>query len=372
MTAVLSAKAIRFFEERGISVETVEHFGIHTARIETEGEMRRAVADPAGNVIVFPFLDKGEVVAEKWRKPGKMFEQRKGGKRTFWNADILDDPSVQDGTYQVIVTEGEIDALTAIDCGFPHTVSVPDGAPQPNEGVPDEQYRPVEDAQGKFAFVWNNRERLAKVRRFILATDGDPAGDTLRTELLRRLGAGRCSYVTYSEGCKDLNDVHVKHGRTAVAKLLNEATPFPVKGLYRLNDFPDQEMPPLFSTGWAGVDPLLQLYRGTLMVVTGVPQHGKSLFTLMLCANLSRSHGWKHCLALYETRVKPFVRGQLRQFYLCTSDIRTADWKMVKEADDWIAAHFFFIHHDPRVDDDIIDVDWQSHDSASYCSKPSA
>jgi twinkle protein len=118
-------------------------------------------------------------------------------------------------------------------------------------------------------------------------------------------------------------------------------------------------MPPLFSTGWASMDPLLQLYRGTLMIVTGVPQHGKSLFALMLCANLSRSYGWKHCVALYEARVKPFVRGQLRQFYLCTSDIRSAEFRRVKEADDWIAEHFMFVHHDPRVDDEIIDVDWQ-------------
>ena len=32
----------------------------------------------------------------------------------------------------VAITEGEIDAITAIECGFPLSVSVPDGAPAEN------------------------------------------------------------------------------------------------------------------------------------------------------------------------------------------------------------------------------------------------
>ena len=70
--------------------------------------------------------ERGVVVAEKYRTPDNRFWQRPGGRRTFWNADVLDDPALAVGQYPLIITEGEIDALTAIDCGFP-LAQVPTG-----------------------------------------------------------------------------------------------------------------------------------------------------------------------------------------------------------------------------------------------------
>src|SRR5580704_1537120 len=38
-------------------------------------------------------------------------------------------------------------------------------------------FRLVQDQAGKFEFLWNNRDRLKQVKRFIIAADGDgPAG----------------------------------------------------------------------------------------------------------------------------------------------------------------------------------------------------
>ncbi len=42
---------------------------------------------------------------------------------------MLDDPALHEGRAALVITEGECDALTAIDCGYPFAVSVPDGAP---------------------------------------------------------------------------------------------------------------------------------------------------------------------------------------------------------------------------------------------------
>src|ERR1700743_1401397 len=82
---------IEGFERRSISAETAARFAIYTAsRVQDE-----VVPDSAGNIVVFPFLEHGAVVNEKFRAPGKKFWQRQGGRRTFWNADALDDPSLE-------------------------------------------------------------------------------------------------------------------------------------------------------------------------------------------------------------------------------------------------------------------------------------
>src|SRR5690606_22679991 len=146
----------------------------------------------------FPFVHDGRVVGEKYRAPNKRFWQRKGGYKTFWNSDVMDDPALHRGQ-PLIITEGEIDALTAIDCGFPFTVSVPDGAPPVKEGEdPDtvEDTPAEEEKSGKFDFVWHNRDRIKRIKRFILAVDNDGPGKRLAAELRRRLSASRCMFVT--------------------------------------------------------------------------------------------------------------------------------------------------------------------------------
>lgn len=161
------------FDRRKIDAETPVKHGVYTASKSPAGEV---VPDEAGKIIVFPFLEHGVEVNTKFRGPPKEFWQRPGGKKTFWNADALDEPALHDGRQALIITEGEIDALTAIDCGFPFTVSVPDGAPAVPSGKKPEELEPFDpekDSEGKFEYLWNNRERLKKIKRFIIASDGD-------------------------------------------------------------------------------------------------------------------------------------------------------------------------------------------------------
>jgi Toprim-like len=69
--------------------------------------------------------------------------------------------------------------------------------------------------------MWNNRERLMrerlmKVKRFVLAVDDDAAGKRLHDEIVRRLLASRCMMVRYPLGCKDANQVLKVDGKTAI------------------------------------------------------------------------------------------------------------------------------------------------------------
>src|SRR5689334_23274902 len=123
---VINPKVLKWFEGRGIEPETVANTGIYSGTRQGTGEV---VADPQGEIIVFPFIRNGHVVGEKYRGAHKKFWQKPGGTKTFYNADVLSDPALRNGSASLIITEGEPDLLTALQCGFPHTVSVPDGAP---------------------------------------------------------------------------------------------------------------------------------------------------------------------------------------------------------------------------------------------------
>ncbi len=321
--------------------------GLYTARAEG-GEV---IPDPSGNVLVFPYLEHGVTVSEKYRAPQKRFWQKAGGRRTFWNSDVLDDPSLEDGRAPLIITEGEFDALAAIDCGFPFTVSVPDGAPAVPNGARPVDLAPLDpglESAGKFEFLWNNRDRLRRVQKFTIAVDSDPPGQRLAAELVRRLSAAKCSFVEYPEGCKDINDVLVKLGKDGVVSVLHGAKPYPVRGLYRLRDYP--ALPPLvtFSTGWATIDLHLRILIGEFMVVTGVPGMGKSTWALNLLVNVFRLHQWRSAVFSPEMPVVPHLRDTLR---------RIIDHA---EADSLINDALVFIGTDPtgQSDDEDFDLGW--------------
>ena len=381
----LGAAAIKAFEGRGISTETAAKFGIYTGRSvrldDGKGGTRTdVVPDAAGNIVVFPFYDRGVVAAEKYRAPGKRFWQRDGGRRTFYNADVLDDTALEQGAYPAIITEGEIDCITSVDCGFPHTVSVPDGAPDVKPGEDPEQLQPIDpnrEQEGKFEFLFNNRERLKRIKRFIIAVDGDRPGKRLAAELVRRLSASRCMFITYppepvidtdkleewpagKRPCKDLNEVRMHFGAEAVTSVLTAAKPYPVRGLYRLSEYPDLEPLRTYSTGWSTVDQHLRMFPGEFMVVTGIPGHGKTRWVLNLIVNLADLHGWRSAIFSPEMPTVPHLRDVLRKIHLHRPPF-DLDRAEIARADQWIDRNLVFIDADPTghgVEDQDFDLEW--------------
>jgi twinkle protein len=350
-TKTLGPTGVKAFEGRDINSETAARYEIYTAKHGIDGGV---IPDAKGNIVVFPFIENGVVVNEKYRGPEKKFWQMKGGRRTFWNSDILDDPGLESGAHKLIITEGEIDALTALDCGFPHTVSVPDGAPPP----PKEGQAPKEvgDESGKFEFMYNNRDRLKKIRWFIIAVDNDTNGKNLANELVRRLSAARCLFVTYPEGCKDLNDVRMQHGAAAVSALLNAAQPYPVKGLFRLSDYPDLPALKTLSTGWDTVDELMKLFTPSLTVVTGIPGHGKSTWVTNLLINAARLHGWHSAVFSPEMPVAPQMRNKMRGMVVGRSPDEMSR-EQCQQADAWIEENIIFIEHTSDEEEDMT-LEW--------------
>jgi len=324
---------IRAFTNRKINPATAARYGIYTASLQSG----RVAPNDAGNIIVFPFIEDDRCVNEKYRGPDKKFWQRKGGKKTFWNAEALD--LAEDG--ELIITEGELDALTAIDCGFDKTVSVPEGAPGQ---ITDE---PVDDEKGKFKFLWNNRDKLARIKWFVLAVDSDEPGQALAAELVRRFGAARCKHVTYPEDCKDLNEVMMQHGQKEVVRVLREAKEYPLTGLYRLSEYPEKPQLELCGLPWNdGALQHLRPFPGALMVVTGVPGCGKSSWVMQVVSHIVETKGWTAAVFSPEMPVVPHLRHKLRSIR-ARDGAHKVDADKLREIDEWIERGFVFLDVDP-------------------------
>jgi twinkle protein len=234
--------------------------------------------------IQFPFYKDGEVVNIKSRTADKKFRQEKNAEKCFYRFDHMK------GMETIIITEGEMDALSLVQAGFTNVVSVPDGATAPNSNPSDR----------KFSYLISAEEHLMNAEKVILCTDSDGAGKHLRDELSRRIGREKCCRVNYPDDCKDMNEVLVKHGEERILDIVSGAYPYPIEGVVTIEDVADDAID-LFnkpehlglSTGWIDLDDHYRISHSEVSVVTGVPNMGKSEWMDALMINMVQEYGWK-------------------------------------------------------------------------------
>ena len=234
--------------------------------------------------IQFPFYKDGQVVNIKSRTADKKFRQEKNAEKCFYRFDHMK------GMETIIITEGEMDALSLVQAGFTNVVSVPDGATAPNSNPSDR----------KFSYLISAEEHLMNAEKVILCTDSDGAGKHLRDELSRRIGREKCCRVNYPDDCKDMNEVLVKHGEERILDIVSGAYPYPIEGVVTIEDVADDAID-LFnkpehlglSTGWIDLDDHYRISHSEVSVVTGVPNMGKSEWMDALMINMVQEYGWK-------------------------------------------------------------------------------
>lgn len=328
----MTQRHVDWLESRGIDPELARNTGVTAARSPSGGDW-----------ISFPTIERGTIVGRQFRRIDKKdFSQQKGSRQTWWNGDVITDPALADKP--LIVTEGRIDALSAITAGFPRSVSVPGGAPSTAGCAGD----------GKYAFVVDSLPAMKSIREIILATDADAPGNNLLHDLATRLGRGRCKFVTYPAGCKDLNDVLVQHGTEGVRRVIEGAKWYNVPGIGLMSDFPPVVTQTAYNTMIPGMNDHWRLRKADFTVITGIPGCGKSTFVNDVACRMAHHHGWHTCFASFEQFPQTDHRRSLR-----TWNARALAREMTEEerriADKWIDEFFSFI---VPVEDEECDLMW--------------
>jgi twinkle protein len=347
----INPNVVQWFATRGISNQTLKATGVYSGQHRQSGDSFEIVPGPTGEIVVFPYLRHGTEVNAKYRARGKKFYQKPNGQKTFFNADVLDEPCLKDGSVSLIITEGEMDALAVIECGYPYVVSVPDGAPPHIVGISTDEDIDAE-YDGKYVYIFNNWDALKPIRKIIIATDADDPGKRLAEELVRRLGRVRCQFIEYPKDCKDLNDVLLEYGPSIVTRTLIDAKPYPVSGLYTFSELPQEPEFESLTTGWDRLDPYIRPFYPAFMVVTGVAGSGKSTWVNQLVAQMSIIHGIGIGIASFEMRINPFVSQVLLNTY---NDLRGGS---EAERNRWLDERFVFISPEPGDDNNEFNVDW--------------
>lgn len=323
----LSDKAIEWFAKRGIGADVLAKYKIATGKVympQVEEEV---------SAIQFPYYRNGELINIKHRDSKKNFRMESGAERVLYGIDDIDEIT--------IFVEGEIDKLSLAQAGFYNCVSVPDGAPAAN----------TRDYSTKFEFLETAAEKLAKVSKFIIAVDNDEPGIKLEEELARRLGVEKCLRVVWPEGCKDANEVLVKHGAGALRECLDNAGAFPIDGVFEVNDI-EGDVDQLFingypkgeSTGWANVDKIYTVHAGQWTVITGIPSHGKSEFMDAMAFNLAEKAGW--VIGVYSAENQPIafhVMKLIEKFCHKRNGHIKTDSDEYAKAKEFVGQHFKFI-----------------------------
>jgi twinkle protein len=322
-----------YFAKRGISKEVVIRNNISL-------DMRTFDNEELGCICFKYYLDD-KLVNIKYRSTNKKFLQETGGAKIFYKInDII-------GLNECIITEGEIDALSYEQAELPNAISVPEGGINEN----------VKNLTTKLDFIDNCISYFENINKIYLALDKDGPGLRMQEELARRFGKKRCWIVSFPEGCKDANEVLIKHGASALRKSIEEAELYPIKGvkyalnsLDRLIELNKNGFPHGAKIHFQNFDEHFTWYDSQLTVVTGLPSSGKSNFIDQVMLRLTQYNDWKfgiyspenatediHLIRLCEILYsRPFEKG----FNDCLNE------QDITEAVDFLNDRVYFIRPD--------------------------
>lgn len=262
------SKVYEYLGMRKISKETIDRADVRQ--------------DKFGN-IVFNFYDLNDTLCVvKYRPSHKIVKGRDVKTWCQKDADVcqclynmnrinIDSP--------LLICEGEIDCLSAIEAGYSNAVSVPLGA-------------------NNYGWIKENFDFLEQFNSIIICADNDEAGLKMKKEAVYRLGSWRTKVVEIPDleiagrKVKDINEVLFAGGKQAVMDMILNAKDTPVDGIVDYADIENIDLDQIdgVKTGIKELDKrLMRLFEGTLNIITGVNGSGKSSFlSSLVCEALDQ------------------------------------------------------------------------------------
>lgn len=237
-------------------------------------------SDDKGN-IVFPFYRDGVLTFAKYRQPRKVMKGEGSKEWAEPNAEpILFGMDMTTFNKPLVITEGEIDALSLYEAGVSNVVSVPMGCNN---------------------MEWINLcwDWLDKFNQIILFGDSDEPGRNMIAVLSTRLGEDRCMIPQeYPELvwkgkdenriCKDANEILCCYGPEFLKKMVDDCQPAPIKGAIDVGKiaYVDPLDTPRIMTKIQKLDQMTGGFQeGGVSILSGKSGEGKSTLTGILLLN---------------------------------------------------------------------------------------
>jgi twinkle protein len=301
-------------EDRGLDADLLEHLGV------------RAVSHPdLGDAVAFQYKRNGKVYAAKFRTVAKRWSSTRGVSRGVYNEDSLSNYHDQ----PVVITEGEIDAASCIQAGFLRTVSVPDG---------------WTEGDGKRDAIIDIEDRLRAAGKVIVAGDNDEAGQGLAPFIGNLLDGCDVRYVEWPDGCKDANDVLVRHGEDRLRACIEAAKQIDPEGgfITSFSDLPPMSRRRVLKAGIRIVDQRVALEQGAMSVLTGTPGSGKSTFATFLAYHVAHHENVRVGIFGFETHPYTTRKHVFKLHAKCEIDQANDEDRKVALA--WMDEHFRLVH----------------------------
>ena len=322
----VSTNVETWFGTRGISKQTLSDLQV------TEGSEWMPQTSKNENTIQFNYFMGDQLINIKYRDGRKNFKLYKGAEKVFYNINSVV------GYDWCVVVEGEMDVLALHEAGIQNAISVPNGATLNSNNLD---------------YLDNCIDYLDDKVKIVLAVDADEAGQALRQEFIRRLGAEVCFLVDFN-GQKDANEYLVENGAAALRDAIHAATQVPLEGVTTLYDIQDEVkefvkngFKPGFQVGLENFDKIFSTYTGQFITVTGIPSSGKSDFVDQMVVGYNNQYGWKTAFASPENQPTYLHAHKLMrktwQDMPNVNDIGSDKWKQVTEK---VNDNYFFIDMD--------------------------
>jgi len=322
----VGTKVEEWFATRGISKKTLTDLRV------SEGTEWMPQTGKNENTIQFNYYVGDQLTNIKYRDGRKNFKLFKGAEKVFYNIDAVV------GYNSCVIVEGEMDVLALHEAGIKNVISVPNGATLNSNNLD---------------YLDNCIDYFDDKTRIILAVDADEAGQALKQEFIRRLGAEVCYLVDF-EGCKDANEYLLSHDKDGLRSIIDKSWQVPLEGVSTLYDIEDElkdfvknGFKPGFQVGLPNFDSIFSTYTGQFITVTGIPSSGKSDFVDQMVVGYNANYGWKTAFASPENHPTYLHAHKLMrktwQDMPSPSDIDTPQWNKVA---DHVNDNYFFIDMD--------------------------
>ena len=319
----ISTNVETWFGTRGISKQTLSDLQV------TEGSEWMPQTSKNENTIQFNYFMGDQLINIKYRDGRKNFKLYKGAEKVFYNINSVV------GYDWCVVVEGEMDVLALHEAGIKNAISVPNGATLNSNNLD---------------YLDNCIDYLDGKTKIVLAVDADDAGQALKQEFIRRLGAEVCYLVDFN-GHKDANEYLIENGSDKLRDAIHTASQVPLEGVTTLHDIHDEVkefvtngFKPGFQIGLKNFDRIFSTYTGQFITVTGIPSSGKSDFVDQMVVGYNNQYGWKTAFASPENQPTYLHAHKLMrktwQDMPTQGDIGSDKWK---EVTDKVNDNYFFI-----------------------------